>query len=761
MFDYHPKILNRLAFRAFGPVIVLIVLTGLTLYLSIYQLTSDFITSHIKDDMARMSGEIYHIAEDRFTEILKKGLADDVKTIRIKKVLVLSSIIDYMRENHVDGVIAENGKSLQATDSFPVEFSDVTTRATQENTVISAEFGDKELYLYHFRFEPWGWDVYLLKNAVNYSTLINKVQAAYGIIFIILAAATILLVYFMNRNFNAPIVSMVETMEQGKMPEYKGIYEFEFLSDTFRHMIESLERDFAERKRAEQALAQSEEKYRSLVDNINIGIFRCTGSLSGRFLQVNPAMVTIFAYGSVDEFMAVPLVDLLQNPAGRESFLEKLRRRRFLKDKELAMRKKDGTPIWVSCSATVQYDDDGAITWIDGVLEDVTERKKLEHQLRQSQKMEAVGTLAGGIAHDFNNIITAIVGYGSILKMKLADNPPLLRYIEQILASTERGTNLTQSLLAFSRKQLIKPRPVNLNTLVRNTENLLSRLIGEDIELATNLTDADLYIMADGTQIEQVLINLATNARDAMPDGGYLSITTEFAEAQKGSSGMGDFLAPGRYALISVSDTGEGMDEKTRQRIFEPFFTTKEFGKGTGLGLAIVYGIIKQHNGEISVYSEPGKGTSYRIYLPLITPGGEEIEPAGTAPLPRGGTETLLLAEDELEVRKSTKEFLEQFGYRVITAKDGNDAVEKYLAAQDEIRLIILDVIMPKKNGKEVFEEIRKITPDIRAIFTSGYTADIIRRKGALDAGLNFLAKPVPPYELLDKIRKVLDASEK
>lgn len=396
---------------------------------------------------------------------------------------------------------------------------------------------------------------------------------------------------------------------------------------------------------------------------------------------------------------------------------------------------------------------------IEGRKKGEAVRQKLEDQLQQSQKMEAIGTLTGGIAHDFNNILTAIIGYGNILKMKLAKDSPLLGYADQILSSAERAANLTHRLLAFSRKQVINLKPININEVVAGIEKFLLRIIGEDVELKTLFSGRRLVVMADAGQLEQVLMNLAANARDAMPNGGILEIETEAVEIDT------DFLKiyehdehdkPGMYALISVTDTGQGMNEKTRQRIFEPFFTTKEVGKGTGLGLSMVYGIIKQHNGYINCYSEPGKGTTFKIYMPLIEGEPEKAKEEKHVPALRG-TETILLAEDDEDVRKLTKIVLEEAGYRVVEAADGEEAVEKFKEGRDRINLLLLDVIMPVMSGKAVYEEAKKIKPGIKALFSSGYTADFIHRQRILEEGLNIISKPVPPHELLEKIREALE----
>ena len=405
-------------------------------------------------------------------------------------------------------------------------------------------------------------------------------------------------------------------------------------------------------------------------------------------------------------------------------------------------------------------DASGRVVSAIETINDVTEQRRLEDQLRQSQKMEAIGTLAGGIAHDFNNILTAIIGYGNLIKMKMTPDDRHRPSIDQILASADRAAHLTQGLLAFSRKQVIKPQPVDLNDVVRKVEKFLQRIIGEDISLSTQLSEKSLIAMADSTQIEQVLMNFATNARDAMPGGGALTISTQEMDIGDDFVAMHGFGEPGKYALIAVSDTGQGMDEQTRNKIFEPFFTTKEPGKGTGLGLAIVYGIIKQHNGNINVYSEQGRGSTFKIYLPLIVTSVVEATAEMATP-PRGGKETILLAEDDREVRDLTVMILKDYGYRVIEAVDGQEALEKFAGRSREIDLLILDVIMPRKSGKEVYDAIKVEFPEISTLFISGYTADIIHKKGISEAGLDFISKPVSPFELLRKIREILDRKQR
>jgi PAS domain S-box-containing protein len=394
--------------------------------------------------------------------------------------------------------------------------------------------------------------------------------------------------------------------------------------------------------------------------------------------------------------------------------------------------------------------------YVVGVGIDVSERKRLEDQLRHSQKMESIGTLAGGIAHDFNNILTAIIGYGNLLQLKMRRDDPLRHNVEQILASANRAAGLTRGLLAYSRKQVLNPQRTDLNDIIRKVERLLLRLIGEDVELKPMLAEKELPVMADAGQIEQVLMNLATNARDAMPGGGYLFIETDAVELDEVSAKALDLRAPGTYAVVTVTDSGAGIDEKTRERIFEPFFTTKEVGRGTGLGLAMTYGIVKQHNGAIAVQSTEGEGATFRIYLPIVEAGPREVQPAALSPI-KGGVETVPVAEDDATVRNLTCNMLEQFGYTVLQAEDGEDAVNKFMENRGRVDLLLLDVIMPKKSGREVYEKIKIFKPDVKALFTSGYTADIISEKGLLGEKLPFIIKPAPLNDILRKVREILD----
>jgi PAS domain S-box-containing protein len=512
--------------------------------------------------------------------------------------------------------------------------------------------------------------------------------------------------------------------------------------------------DFAPRKHATDALRESEERYRSLVELSPEAIFIIDG---GDIAFANRAAANLLASEAAGAITGKPFESFV-HPDYRRIVRE--RQPQMLSANELPRSEAkfvriDGGAVDVEISEAASFPFQGKTVSMV-MARDITEKKNLERQLRQAQKMEAIGTLAGGIAHDFNNFLTAINGYCTILQRKLGGNEALAPYPEKILSVTEKAAALTKGLLAYSKKQPLNPQPVDVNEIVIKIDALLGRLIGEEIELVTAVTDAELTVMADSGQIEQVLMNLATNSRDAMSGRGTLVIGTKLVELTAHSSANPDGSQPGRYALITVLDTGEGMDEKTRERIFDPFFSTKEVGKGTGLGLAMAYGIIKQHNGYIEVFSEPGEGTVFKIYLPL-TASATTATVEQTVPPQRGKGETILVIEDSKDVRQMFRETLEFYGYRVIEALDGEDGVAKYRAHAEEIDLLLIDVMMPRKHGRETYDEIKRLNGGIKAIFTSGYSSDLITRKGVLAEGLNYIAKPISPNRLLSQVRSLLD----
>lgn len=428
--------------------------------------------------------------------------------------------------------------------------------------------------------------------------------------------------------------------------------------------------------------------------------------------------------------------------------------------------KEDGSVEWTTWECRPWYEADGNVGGIALYTEVITERIKaeeqrrlLQQQLHQSQKMEAIGQLAGGVAHDFNNILTVISTCCFLLEQDQSINVEQRSLLTEIKKSSEKAAQLTQGLLAFSRKQPLMMKQENLNDVVQHVQRFVARIIGEDIVFRTECCGTTLPVLADRGQIEQVLINLATNARDAMPGGGLFSIKTELIDVTAPVTDFqGQTVPPGSYALLTVSDNGIGIDRHHLHRIFEPFFTTKEVGKGSGLGMAIIYGIVKQHHGCIDLSSEVGQGTTFLIYLPIQetndTPVTDKAEPMP----PVGGNETILFAEDDVSVRTLITNLLTGHGYEVILADDGADAIEKFRRNHERIGLILMDMIMPKKNGREAYDEVCRIKPDIKVLFISGYTAEFMENRGVSGKEVELLLKPVPPADLLQKIREMLDA---
>jgi len=416
----------------------------------------------------------------------------------------------------------------------------------------------------------------------------------------------------------------------------------------------------------------------------------------------------------------------------------------------------DGRVTWVSTTKVPIRDGSGEIVGLCGLSRDISERKRLEEQARLSQRMEAIGRLAGGVAHDFNNLLGVIIGYGERVMSRLAASEPLRADQQELLKAAHRAASLTQQLLAFGRQQVLQPRILDLNGVVSEMRDMLGRVIGEDCELAT-LLEPDLgSVWADPGQTGQIVMNLAANARDAMPTGGRLTIQTRNAELDAAAASCHPPMRPGRYVMLAVSDTGVGMDAATQSRIFEPFFTTKETGKGTGLGLATVYGIVKQSSGFIWVYSEVGVGTTFKIYLPRIDGAAEPLAHEEPSPLVRG-SETVLLVEDEQSLRNIIRDTLEENGYTVLVAGDGVQALQVADEHGADIHLIVTDVIMPGMSGGQVAAEITRIRPRVKALFVSGYTHEALSRHGALGLRTAFLSKPFTAAALLRKCRELLD----
>jgi two-component system NtrC family sensor kinase len=515
--------------------------------------------------------------------------------------------------------------------------------------------------------------------------------------------------------------------------------------------------DITERIRAEEARRRSDARYRELFENATYGIF--TSREDGTLLDVNSAMVSMLGYGSKTELLAQNLDrDIYQDAASRAAILSQLPSNGQVYSADAVWKRKDKKTITVHLSGRIVWGEDRSMKYMEVFAEDITERLSLEAQFHQAQKMEAIGQLAGGVAHDFNNLLTVINGYTEMLLNRLKSDDPDRELVEPIREAGLRSAALTKQLLVFSRKQVVALRPIDLNAVIANLHAMLRRIIGEDIDLTIHLCVGPCIARADAGRVEQVIMNLAVNARDAMPQGGRLTIRTAKVQVNEENGARPSGILPGNYVLVTVSDTGTGMSEEVKSHIFEPFYTTKDPEKGTGLGLAVVHGIVKSWNGHIEVESCMGEGTTFRIYLPA----GEKPGPSSPAPdklqRARAGTrETILLVEDNQPLRALLCRILKDHGYVLLDAAEGAEALRLAEQHTEPIAVLATDIVLPGVGGKQLAEQIHSIHPETRVLYLSGYADDAVARHGILNEGIDFLEKPFAPEALIIKIREILD----
>jgi PAS domain S-box-containing protein len=519
----------------------------------------------------------------------------------------------------------------------------------------------------------------------------------------------------------------------------------------------SVAHDITERKAAEDARARLVEILEATPDLVGIT------DPEGRLFYLNPAGRSMVGVEQDVDISTHLIAEFHPNPTAygvvAEGISTAVRTGAWSGETELASA--DGRIMNVSQIILAHKGPDGALSYVSTIARDITERKRLERQFLQAQKMEVVGHLAGGVAHDFNNLLTVIIGFGELSRDELPETSPVRRDIDEVLRAAHSASALTRRLLAFSRRQMIQPQILDLDATVQGMKTMLRRLIGEDIKFVVRSSDELGMVNADRGQVEQVVMNLVVNARDAMPTGGHLTIETANAYLDEVYATLHPGATPGAHVMLAIGDTGCGMDEGVRARLFEPFFTTKELGRGTGLGLSTVYGIVKQNGGSIWVYSEPGAGTTFKVYFPRASASHSDVTETDIRPQNLDGVETILIVEDQAEVRAVARQTLQRHGYTVIEAAHGQEAIEQLEVHPTAIDLLLTDVVLPGMSGRQVAEELQRRKPDLRVLYMSGYTDDTITRHGVLDRSLAFLEKPFTADGLLQKIRSTLGPSLK
>ena len=520
--------------------------------------------------------------------------------------------------------------------------------------------------------------------------------------------------------------------------------------------------DVTERKLAEAALRESERHFREFVERAPYGMYQATAD--GRFLMVNPALVEMLRYDSAEQLMAVDIErDVFCDAATRAGLVERCNEAGIVEGAEVEWKRRDGTRLTVRLSGRPIPDEADGVKRYELIAEDVTTERTLAAQLRQAQKMEAVGQLTGGIAHDFNNILTVIIANAALVADRLGRaDATVLADLAELRSAAERGAAMVKKLLGFSRRDRLALKPQDPAHVVADAATMLARLLPERIAVRTTVEAPVAAVLMDTGAVEQMIMNLATNARDAMPDGGALTLEVRQSYLDEGYHASHPWVSPGDYVCVSVRDTGVGMDDDTKAHVFEPFFTTKEHDKGTGLGMAMVYGLMKQHSGFVHVYSEPGEGTDVKLYFPVS--GSEKTAPkqgAGVQTSLPMGTETILLVEDEPSIRRASERILEAHGYKLLVAGDGEEAIEMFEAHEGEIGLVITDLVMPKLGGRQLYDALRGRGKKVRFLFTSGYSGDDVRRHIGPEPGTAFLQKPWILGDLLGQVRELLDVKVK
>lgn len=776
------NIFNSLAFRVVAPVMAVTTITGIIVYLFLLRNISDFAEGQIRSSLEEMGKDVYEILDRTVNELSSKGLLNNDRVVRIEKARVVGKIEEFLNSNDLIGFITENGRErLNTGVGLSDDLPDIIEKTVKRQSFSKIHSGDRVYYVYHTDFELWDWHVILLKDAADFSSLIKKVRNLYIITGCILLLSALFLMVYLRKTLQEPTGKIINSLQKRKTIEYKGIEEFEYLSRQINTIMEDLERETKHLNYIYyiSATKRGEAFFEEVVRAIN----RLFGlnSLIARIKEGGSEghVIAMYIDGEVKKDFDLPLsgtpcqdvmekghlVVIEEGVSGLYPSAELLKRSGSDSYIGFAIFNRKGEPLGIlnafGGKREFSESDIKVLQTLGQIvageierIEEEEEKERIREHLLQAQKMEAIGTLAGGIAHDFNNMLQGILGYASLLKMKIPETDPIYRSLDVIERTAERAAELTRQLLGYARKGKFFVEPLNLNNLVGEVMKIITRTVDRAIEIRTRLSDDIRSIEGDKSQIENVILNLCVNARDAMPKGGILTIETYNKDVLEGEF-PNSWARPGRYAVIKVADTGTGMDEEVKKHIFEPFFTTKGIGKGTGMGLAMVYGVVKNHSGFITVDSEPGKGSIFTIYLPASEIKTEEKEEEIRTPVT--GTGTILIVDDEEAIRNLLNDSLSGLGYNIIKASNGEEAINLYLSNKDTIDLVILDLIMPVMGGEETLIRLREINPDVKVLIATGYGVsetlkDILRERGIS----GFINKPFNIAEISEMIKTVL-----
>lgn len=774
-------IFNSLAFRVVAPVIAVTAIIGIIVYLFLLRNISDFAEGQIRSSLEEMGREVYKVFDRSVNELSSKGLLNNDRVLRIEKARVIGKIEEFLNSNNLIGFIIEDGKERLNTGGLSHELPDIIEKTVKEQSLSKIHLGDRVYYVYHTHFELWNWHVLLLKDAADFSSLIKRVRNLYIITGCILLLSALFLMVYLRKTIHEPMGKIIDSLKNREIIDYKGIEEFEYLSSQIKAIMEDLERETKHLNYIYyiSAKTKGEAFFEEVVRAIN-HLF----GLNSLIAKIEPGgsqgyVIAMCIDGEVKKGFNLPLSEIPCEEVKEKGHLVVIEKDVSRLYPSAEMLKRSGADSYIGFAIFNRKGEPlGILNAFGGErefsesdikvlqtlgqivageierIEEEKEKERIREHLQQAQKMEAIGTLAGGIAHDFNNMLQGILGYASLLKMKVSETDPIYKPLAVIERTAERAAELTRQLLGYARKGKFFVETLNLNNLVGEVMKIITRTFDRAIEIRTRLSDEIWSIEGDKSQIENVILNLCVNARDAMPKGGILTIETYNKDVLEGEFPY-SWAIPGRYAVIKVTDTGTGMDEEVKKHIFEPFFTTKGIGKGTGMGLAMVYGVVKNHNGFITVDSELGKGSIFTIYLPASEMKTEEkMEEIRT---PVAGTGTILIVDDEEAIRNLLSDTLSGLGYNTIEASNGKEAINFYLSNKDTIDLVILDLIMPVMGGEETLIRLREINPDVKVLIATGYGVSETLKDILRDRGIKgFINKPFNIAEISEMIKTVL-----